>query len=86
MQVVEKKINSLTTVVGNLTKRILISNNCASILETTFSGVNNELVQRLVTQKKKKNAGGCPKKLRMFAMTLKIYSAKAIGMCARPFI
>ncbi len=73
----KKKVNSLTSVVSELKKEKLVSSDCASILETTFSGVPKELMKRLVTQKKKKNPGAYPKELRSFAMTLKFYSAKA---------
>ena len=73
----KKKVQSLTSVVSELKKEKLVSSDCASILETTFSGVPKELMKRLVTQKKKKNPGAYPKELRAFAMTLKFYSAKA---------
>ena len=45
------------------------------MLKTTFSGVPKELMKRLVIQKKKKNPSAYPKD--KFAMTLKVYSAKA---------
>ena len=73
----KKKVRSLTSVVSELKKENLVSSDCASILERTFSGVPKELMKRLVTQKKKKNPGAYPKELRAFAMTLKFYSAKA---------
>ena len=72
----KKKVDSLTSV-SALKKENLISSECATMLETTFSGVPKELMKRLVTQKKKKNPGAYPKELRTFAMTLKFYSAKA---------
>ena len=72
-----RKVNCLTSVVSELQKEKLISNDCASILETTFSEVPRELMKRLVTQTQKKNPGAYPKELRSFAMTLKFYSAKA---------
>ena len=68
--------------VGNLRKKNLISANCASMLETSFSGVIKELTKGLVTQKKKKNAGAYPKEIRRFAMTLRFYSAKAYSQSA----
>ena len=73
----KKKVSSLTSVVSELKKENLVSSDCASMLERTFSGVPKELMKRLVTQKKKKNPGAYPKELRAFAMTLKFYSAKA---------
>ena len=81
----KRKVTSLTAVVGNLRKKNLISANCASMLETTFSGVTKELMKRLVTQKKKKNAGAYPKELRRFAMTLRFYSAKAYRYVRKTF-
>ena len=59
----KRKVNSLTSVVSELKKEKLVSSDCASILETTFSGVPKELMKRLVTQKKKKNPGAYPKEL-----------------------
>ncbi len=65
----------MTSVVSELKKEKLVSCDCASILETTFSGAPKELMKRLVMQKK--NPGAYSKELRLFAMTLKFYSAKA---------
>ena len=73
----KKKVDSLTSVVSALKKENLISSECATMQETTFSAVPKELMKKLVTQKKKKNPGAYPKELRTFAMTLKFYSAKA---------
>ena len=63
----------------------LINNDCATILETTFSGVPREIMKRLVTQKEKKNPGAYPPELRSFAMTLKFYSAKAYNYVRKSF-
>ena len=63
--------------VNELQVEKLISSDCASVLETTFSDVTRELMKRLVMQTQKKNPGAYPKELRSFAMTLKFYSAKA---------
>ena len=73
----KKKVNTLADVVSKLKEENLINNDCAAILETTFSGVPCELMKRLMTQKEKKNPGAYPPELRSFAMTLKFYSAKA---------
>ena len=81
----KKKVSSLTTVVSELKKENLVSKDCASILERTFSGVTRELMKRLVTQKKKKNPGAYPKELRAFAMILKFYSAKAYKYVRKSF-
>ena len=81
----KKKVDSRTSVVSALKKENLISSECATMLETTFSGVPKELMKRLVTQKKKKNPGAYPKELRTFAMTLKFYSAKAYKYVRQSF-
>ena len=81
----KRKVQSLALVVSELKKKNLISSDCASLLETTFSGVPRELMKRLVTQKKKKNPGAYPKELRTFAMTLKFYSAKAYKYVRKSF-
>ena len=44
---------------------------------TTFSGFPKKLMKRLVKQEGKKNPVAYSKKLRAFALTLKLYSAKA---------
>ena len=81
----KRKVSSLASVVNELQKEQLISSDCASILETTFSGVPKELMKRLVTQQEKKNPGAYPKELRAFAMTLKFYSAKAYKFVRESF-
>ena len=85
MHRLKRKVQSLALVVSELRKKNLISSDCASLLETTFSGVPRELMKRLVTQKKKKNPGAYPKELRTFAMTLKFYSAKAYRYVRKSF-
>ena len=51
----KKKVSSLNSVVSDLKKENLVSSDCASILERTFSGVPKELMKRLVTQKEEKS-------------------------------
>ena len=81
----KKKVNTLADVVSKLKEENLINNDCAAILETTFSGVPCELMKRLMTQKEKKNPGAYPPELRSFAMTLKFYSAKAYNYVRKSF-
>ena len=80
-----KKVSTLASVVSELKEKNLINNDCAALLETTFSGVSRELMKRLVTQKKKKNPGAYPLELRSFAMTLKFYSTKAYNYVRKSF-
>ena len=80
-----KRVATLTEVVSELKEKNLINNDCATILETTFSGVPREIMKRLVTQKEKKNPGAYPPELRSFAMTLKFYSAKAYNYVQKSF-
>ena len=80
-----KKVSTLAAVVSELKEKNLINNDCASMLETTFSGVPKELMKRLVSQKKKKNPGAYPPELRSFAMTLKFYSTKAHNYVRKSF-
>ncbi|CAB3989247.1 Hypothetical predicted protein [Paramuricea clavata] len=58
-----KKVSTLTAVVSELREKNLINSDCATILESTFSGVPKERMERLVTQKKKKNLGVYPPEL-----------------------
>ena len=80
-----QKVSTLASVVSEFKEKYLINNDCATMLETTFSGVPKELMKRLVTQKKKKNLGAYPPELRSFAMTLKFYSTKAYNYVRKSF-
>ena len=80
-----KRVATLTEVVSELKEKNLINNDCATILETTFSGVPREIMKGLVTQMEKKNSGAYPPELRSFAMTLKFYSAKAYNYVRKSF-
>ena len=80
-----RKVSTLASVVSELKEKNLINSDCATLLETTFSGVPKELMKRLVTQKKKKNPGAYPLELRSFAMTLKFYSTKAYNYVRKSF-
>ena len=71
--------------VSEVKEKNLIHNDCATLLETTFSGVPKELMKRLVMQKKKKNLGAYPPELRSFALTLKFYSTKAYSYVRKSF-
>ena len=81
----DKKVSTLASVVSELKEKNLINSDCATMLETTFSGVPRELMKRLVSQKKKKNPGAYPPELRSFAMTLKFYSTKAYNYIRKSF-
>ncbi len=80
-----QKVSTLNSVVSELKEKNLINSDCASMLETTFSGVSKELMKRLVTQKKGENPGAYPLELRSFAMTLKFYSTKAYNYVRKSF-
>ena len=81
----KKKVSTLSAVVSELKKEHLISDDCANVLEKTFTGVPRELLKRLATKKVKKNPGAYPPELRSFAMTLKFYSAKAYNYVRKSF-
>ena len=53
----KKKVSSLQAVVNELRQKNLISDDSATILESTFSGVPEEMMKRLVKQKKNKKCG-----------------------------
>ena len=81
----KKKVKSLQNVVDDLKKKKLVSDECAAILETTFSGVPQQLMRRIVQQKKSKSAGAYSPELRSFALTLKYYSSKAYRFVRKSF-
>ena len=74
----KKKVDSLTSVVSALKKENLISSECATMLETTFSGVPKELMQRLVTQKKKKKSRCVSKRVAYISHDPKVLLCKGI--------
>lgn len=80
-----KQPESLETVVKELKKRNLVSDECAEILENTYSVVPKEMMKRIVLQKKKKNPGAYLPELRCFALTLKYYSSKAYRFVCKSF-
>ena len=73
-------MNSLQDVVKNLKQNNMISDNCALVLESTFSGVPLQLMKRLMktgkTTKSSSSAAYHPA-LKAFALTLQFYSTKA---------
>ena len=81
----KKKVESLQTVVDELKKKNFVSNECAILLENTFSGVWRKMMERLVQQKKKKSSSVYPPELRSFAITLKYYSSKAYQFVRKSF-
>ena len=64
----KKKVSSLQAVVNELRQKNLISGDSATILEPTFSGVNDEKVGQA---KEEQECGAYPPELRAFALTLK---------------
>lgn len=82
---IRRKVKSLQSVVDELRNKNLVSDDCATILENTFSGVSQELMSRIVTQQKKKNPGAYTPELRAFALTLKFYSTKAYNFVRKSF-
>ena len=73
----KKKVDSLISVVESVKENHVVSSACADVLETTFAGASRDLMKRIVSQKANKKPGAYTAKLRSFAMTLKLYSAKA---------
>ena len=80
-----KKVSSLQNVVDELQKRNLISDECGTILENSFTGVSKDLMSRIMAQKKTKNPGSYSPELRAFAITLKFYSTKAYNFVRKSF-
>ena len=74
----KKKVDSLTSMVSALKKENLISSECATMLETTFSGVPKQLMQRLVTQKKKKKSRCISKRVAYICHDSKVLLCKGI--------
>lgn len=73
-----RKVSHLSSVIETLKENGMISEKCAEVLETSFSGIPKDLMLRVL--QKNKNAGSrCPysEELKAFAMTLQFYSSKA---------
>ena len=73
----KSKVGFLSSVVGSLKEKHLVSSAYADVLEATFVGAPSDLMKIIVSQKANNNPGAYTAELRSFAMTLKIYSAKA---------
>lgn len=80
-----KKVKSLKEIVQTLKKKNLVTDQCATLLESTFTGVSNSIMQRILKQNKNKNPGKYSNELRSFAMTLNFYSAKAYRFVRKTF-
>ena len=80
-----QNVDSLQTVVSSLKDKHLISDECADLLETTFSGVSEDSMKRVLCQKRKKEPGAYTAELRSFAMVLHCYSVKAYSYVRQRF-
>eukprot|EP00745_Piridium_sociabile_P017458 TRINITY_DN26262_c0_g3_i1.p1 TRINITY_DN26262_c0_g3~~TRINITY_DN26262_c0_g3_i1.p1 ORF type:complete len:251 (+),score=56.55 TRINITY_DN26262_c0_g3_i1:228-980(+) len=80
-----KTVQSLKTVVKTLKDKNLVTSQCAELLDSTFSGVPNDVMKRLLNKKNNKHCGEYTPELRSFAMTLNFYSAKAYRFVRKTF-
>lgn len=73
-----EKITKMDDIIKNLKDNNMISDSCANVLRSNFSGVTLKLVQRMLkTKKNKQNNDKYDPSLRSFALTLQFYSTKA---------
>jgi len=64
----------------------MISSECETVLQSTFSGVSLAVMQRIMSQKSTKpTRASYPEELKSFALTLSFYSMKAYNYVCRTF-
>ena len=81
-----RKVKSLTDIIVDLRKQNLISENCSNLLSSTCSGIPEQLMRRIVSQKAKKpTRASYPDELKSFALTLSFYSTKAYNYVRKCF-
>ena len=78
------KVNNLKELISGLKEKKLITENHATILNSKFSGVTQDLFNRIKNVKKGKGRKYSPL-LRSFALTLQFYSTKAYNFVRRTF-
>ena len=80
------KVESLCDVVNSLQKNNLITEGCASVLESTYVGVPDELMKKAVRNKSKNiSKAKYPDVLKAFAITPQFYSTKAYNYVRHTF-
>ena len=81
-----QKVSNLSSVVSRLEELNLVSSSCAEMLEASFSGVPNQVMQRILKrQQNSKFHAAYPEESKAFAMTLQLYSGKAYGYVRQTF-
>ena len=81
-----QKVSNLSSVVSRLEELNLVSSSCAEMLEASFSGVPNQVMQRILKrQQNSKFHAAYPDESKAFAMTLQLYSGKAYGYVRQTF-
>ena len=78
----QRKVKSISDIVQSLQKKALISDSCAELLETTFSGVHLQLMKRLLGAQSQTEYHPT---LKAFALTLQFYSTKAYEYVRKTF-
>ena len=82
----KKKVENLDAVVSELQNGGMISEQCAEMLDSTFSGVPLEMMKRLLKNKDGKTSREeYNKVLKSFALTLQFYSSKAYNYVRETF-
>src|SRR6218665_3602140 len=77
-------VKSLSEIVPALRKNAMISSGCEKIPESTFTGVSQLLMKRIMNQKSARPThSSYPDKLKSFALTLAFYSLKAYNYVRR---
>ena len=81
----QSKVNSLEELLNSLKDKQLISDQAQEAVEDKFSGISNEIFQRLKKQKKSGSGLKYTPELKSFALTLQFYSSKAYQFVRKMF-
>lgn len=81
----KKRVEDLSAVVASLKKKQLVSDSCATLLNSVAKGVPRDVVKQLIKTNTDNKEPQYSEELKAFAMTLQFYSNKAYDYVRKTF-